>query len=409
MPTYVYKAVNSIGEIKEGEVSAADQNIVVEKLREQGMTPIKIEALGKGKKNTASHSRGRKAFGKSKISQDEVFFITQQLATLLKAGLPLDKALATMAGVTENKHMKEVLENIKVELEGGSNLADALDAQGHVFTRFYINMVRAGEAGIDMAIVLARLSEFMDRAKKLRETVSSALIYPMILTVVAAISVIVLLTFVVPQFSQMFEDSGKALPVPTQIVVAAGDLLKNYWWVGTTVLILISMYFQRAYENSVSRLKWDRRWLKLPLLGDLIRKIEMAKFSRTLGTLLENGVPLLSALSILKEIIGNQALALEINKVAESVSQGENLTKPLLASGEFPRLALQMVSVGEETGQLEVMLIQVADVYDREVKTTVERMLAMLEPAIILGLGVVIAGIIMSILVAIVSVNDLVV
>jgi general secretion pathway protein F len=207
----------------------------------------------------------------------------------------------------------------------------------------------------------------------------------------------------------MFEDSGKALPVPTQIVVAAGDLLKNYWWVGTTVLILISMYFQRAYENSVSRLKWDRRWLKLPLLGDLIRKIEMAKFSRTLGTLLENGVPLLSALSILKEIIGNQALALEINKVAESVSQGENLTKPLLASGEFPRLALQMVSVGEETGQLEVMLIQVADVYDREVKTTVERMLAMLEPAIILGLGVVIAGIIMSILVAIVSVNDLVV
>lgn len=407
MATFIYKAVNSIGEVKEGEISAPDQTVVVERLREQSLTPIKIEELGAGQK--APTTTGSKVlFAKSKVSQDEVLFLTQQLATLLTAGLPLDKALHTLSDVMDNKDMKRVLDTINEDIQGGASFADALEAQKSVFSRFYINMVRAAEAGIAIDVVLARLTEFMESSKELRESVRSALIYPMILMVVAGISVITLLTFVVPQFAQMFADSGKELPVPTQIVVAAGDVMKNYWWVGTTALILISVYFQKAYQTREGGLRWDRRWLKLPLVGELIRKMEMARFSRTLGTLLENGVPLLSALSILKEIMGNRALALEINKVADSVKQGDKLTKPLLLSGEFPKLALQMISVGEETGQLETMLMQVAKVYDREVKTTVERMLALLEPAIILGLGVIIAGIIMSILVAIVSVNELV-
>jgi len=407
LATFIYKAVNSIGEVKEGEISAPDQTVVVERLREQSLTPIKIEELGAGQK--APTTTGSKVlFAKSKVSQDEVLFLTQQLATLLTAGLPLDKALHTLSDVMDNKDMKRVLDTINEDIQGGASFADALEAQKSVFSRFYINMVRAAEAGIAIDVVLARLTEFMESSKELRESVRSALIYPMILMVVAGISVITLLTFVVPQFAQMFADSGKELPVPTQIVVAAGDVMKNYWWVGTTALILISVYFQKAYQTREGGLRWDRRWLKLPLVGELIRKMEMARFSRTLGTLLENGVPLLSALSILKEIMGNRALALEINKVADSVKQGDKLTKPLLLSGEFPKLALQMISVGEETGQLETMLMQVAKVYDREVKTTVERMLALLEPAIILGLGVIIAGIIMSILVAIVSVNELV-
>jgi general secretion pathway protein F len=408
MANFSYKAVNSIGEIKEGELKASDKGAVVERLRDQGMTPIRIDSLSAGEKS-ASQKRKKAASGRSKIKTDDVLFVTQQLAMLLKAGLPLDKALSTISDVIENPALQKVLDNIREEIEGGASLADAMEAQNSAFSRFYINMVRAGEAGIAMDIVLARLSEFMERSKVLADTVRSALIYPIILISVAAISVIVLLTFVVPQFAQLFEDSGKALPVPTQVVVAAGDALKNYWWVGTSAVILIALYFQKAYENAASQLRWDRRWLKVPLFGDLIKKMEMARFSRTLGTLLDNGVPLLKALSILKEILSNRAMALEVNKVIESVKQGEKMTKPLFDSGQFPKLALQMISVGEETGQLEAMLIQVADVYDREVKTTVERMLALLEPALILGLGVVIAGIIMSILVAIVSVNELVI
>jgi len=407
MATFLYKAVNTIGEVKEGEISAPDRALVVERLREQSLTPIKIEALGAGQKAPTTTSK-KTLFQKKRISQDEVLFVTQQLATLLTAGLPLDKALYTLSDVIENAALKEVLNNINEEIQGGASFADALEMQKSVFSRFYINMVRAAEAGIAIDVVLVRLTDFMERSKDLRDSVRSALVYPVILMMVAGISVITLLTFVVPQFAQMFADSGKELPVSTQVVVAAGDIMKNYWWVGTTSLILISLYFQKAYESHAGGLRWDRRWLKIPLVGELIRKMEMARFSRTLGTLLENGVPLLSALSILKEIMSNRALALEINKVGESVKQGDKLTKPLLASGEFPKLALQMISVGEETGQLETMLMQVAKVYDREVKTSVERMLALLEPAIILGLGVVIAGIIMSILVAIVSVNELV-
>jgi general secretion pathway protein F len=256
-------------------------------------------------------------------------------------------------------------------------------------------------------VVLNRLNDFIERSKALKETVKSALIYPMILLVVAGLSVIILLTFVVPQFQQLFEDAGEALPLATQIVIGVGDLFRNYWWIALAIVILVAVYVRQQLSQSETRYRWDGVALRLPLVGDLVAKVEMARFSRTLGTLLRNGVSLLPALAIVKETLTNQVMAAALNEVADNLKAGEGLAEPLMAAGVFPKLAVHMIKVGEETGQLEDMMLQVADTYDGEVQATVRHLLALLEPALILGLGVIIAGIIMSILVAILGLNDL--
>jgi general secretion pathway protein F len=247
----------------------------------------------------------------------------------------------------------------------------------------------------------------MERSKELRETVKSALIYPVILVGVAVLSVVILLMWVVPQFSQMFEESGKALPLPTQIVIAAGDGVRNYWWVMVLVGIGAYSWFARQMREPVSRYRWDKWMLTLPLVGDLVGKLEVARFSRTLGTLIGNGVTLLAALSIVKETLTNSVMSEALTEVAGKLKEGKGLGKPLMDTALFPKLAVHLVMVGEETGRLQEMLIRIADIYDREVHSAVKRMLALMEPVLILGLGLVIGGIIMSILVAILSVNDL--
>jgi len=332
--------------------------------------------------------------------------LTQQLANLLHAGMPLDRALTILIGVSEDAQSKILLERVQEKVRGGSTLADALEVQG-TFSRFYLNMIRAGEAGGALEVVLKRLTDFLERSQALRETVTSALIYPIILLTVSALSVIILLTFVVPQFQRLFADAGKALPLATQIVIAVGDGFRHYWWVGAIVIMLIVAMLRQQWSQPESRARWDRWLLRLPLFGDLIAKVETARLSRTLGTLLGNGVSLLNALNIVRETLSNQVLATALGEVAEHVKTGRGLADPLLESGDFPKLAVQMIRVGEETGQLQEMLLQVADTYDGEVQTAVKRMLTLLEPALILGLGVIVAGIIMSILVAILSLNDL--
>jgi general secretion pathway protein F len=282
-----------------------------------------------------------------------------------------------------------------------------MEAQSSVFSRFYLNMIRAGEAGGSIEVVLARLAEFMERSKALQDSVTSALIYPLILLGVSGLSVVILLTFVVPQFQQLFADAGKALPLATQVVIAVGDGFRRYWWVGLLVIVGLVLTVQQQLSRPQTRYRWDGLLLRAPLLGDLVAKVEMARFARTLGTLLGNGVSLLAALAIVKETLTNQMLASALGDVAENLKAGQGLAEPLLAAGTFPKLAIHMIRVGEETGQLQEMLLQVADTYDGEVQSTVKRLLALLEPVLILGLGVIIAGIIMSILVAILSLNDL--
>ena len=404
MPRYRYEAVDASGEVVRDELDAATLDAAIVRLRDQGLLPL---AVNEAKSGFLRGGFGQPLFSKRRaLSRKTIALLTQQLASLLHAGMPLDRALTILIGVTEDEQAKPVLERVQEKVRGGSSLADALEVQG-VFSRFYLNMIRAGEAGGALDVVLKRLTEFLERSQALRETVTSALIYPIILLSVSALSVIILLTFVVPQFQRLFADAGKALPLATQIVIAVGDGFRYYWWVGAILVVLLSAVARRQLGQPESRARWDDRFLRLPLFGDLIAKVETARLSRTLGTLLGNGVSMLNALTIVRETLSNQVLAGALGEVAEHVKTGRGLADPLLEAGRFPKLAVQMIRVGEETGQLQEMLLQVADTYDGEVQTAVKRMLTLLEPALILGLGVIIAGIIMSILVAILSLNDL--
>ena len=405
MPLYRYKAVTPAGETHEGEMEGLAPAAVVERLQSMGYLPIRVE---EGRGAGASRSGAAfKLFARKRVGQDDVAEFTRELATLLRAGLPLDRCLEILVSLSANESVRDLLAQVRSDVRGGAALSAAMDAQKGVFSRFYLNMIRAGEAGGALDVVLQRLSEFMERSKELKETVKSALIYPTILIGVAVLSVVVLLVWVVPQFSQMFEESGKALPLATQIVIAGGDFFRHYWWAVAMGVVGAYAYMGRQMAEPASRYKWDSRFLRLPLVGDLVAKLEVARFARTLGTLLGNGVSLLTGLSIVRETLSNTVLAEGLGAVAVQLKEGQGLGKPLMESGLFPRLAVHMVMVGEETGRLQEMLLRVADVYDREVQTAVKRMLALMEPALILGLGLVIGGIIMSILVAILSVNDL--
>ncbi len=404
MPAFHYKAVSAEGEALEGEMEARAQDAVVERLQGMGYIPIRVEEAQEGPATeTASFAWLRS----KRVSQNEIGVFTREIATLLQAGLPLDRALEILVELSENDKIRRLLLKVRDDVRGGAALSSALEAQTGVFSRFYLNMVRAGEAGGALGPVLMRITEFMERAKALKQTVASALIYPTILVVVSVISVMMLLVFVVPQFSQMFEQSGKTLPVSTQIVIAAGDFLRHEWWMLLLGLALAYVLMRQQMRNPASRYRWDGWFLRMPLFGDLVAKIEVARFSRSLGTLLGNGVTLLNALFIIKETLGNSVMAQGLDGVATQLKEGLGLGKPMMETGLFPKLAVHMVMVGEETGQLEEMLLRVADVYDNEVQTAVKRMLSLMEPVLILGLGLVIGAIIMSILLAILSVNDL--
>ena len=404
MPRYRYEAVDAAGEVLRDQLEAASPEAAIERLRDQGLLPLSVAETKGG---LLRGGLGQPLFSKRRaLSQKIIMLLTQQLSSLLNAGMPLDRALTILIGVIDDEQSKALLERVQEKVRGGSTLADALEAQG-AFSRFYLNMIRAGEAGGALEVVLKRLTEFLERSQALRETVTSALIYPLILLSVSALSVIVLLTFVVPQFQRLFADAGKALPLATQIVIAVGDGFRHYWWAGGVAILLLTAAMRQQLSQPESRIRWDRWFLRLPLFGDLIAKVETARLSRTLGTLLGNGVSLLNALTIVRETLSNRVLAGALGEVAEHVKTGRGLADPLLESGDFPKLAVQMIRVGEETGQLQEMLLQVADTYDGEVQTAVKRLLTLLEPALILGLGVIIAGIIMSILVAILSLNEL--
>lgn len=403
MPAFNYKAVRANGEVMEGEMDAVDQAALIRQLQQDGLIPIKTWASGKGSLGGLLFL-GKK---KQKIKQEQILPFTRELATLLEAGMTLDRALQILIDLSDDELMKRMMESIREKVQSGDALSDALAAQGKVFNPLYISMVKAGEAGGVLQNVLLRLVDYLERSHELRESIRSALIYPTILLAVAGLSVAGLLIFVVPQFSQMFEDMGQALPLPTQIVVGVGDLLRDYWWALLAGGLLAVAYAQKHFSRPEVRQSWDRRLLAWPLLGDLIAKVETARFTRTLGTLLSNGLPLLMALNLVKDVVGNSVIADSITQAADSLKRGKGLADPLIEQNVLPPLALQMIKVGEESGDLEPMLTKVADVFDQEVRASVKRMLTLLEPMLIVGLGIIVAGIIVSILMAVLSANQL--
>jgi general secretion pathway protein F len=307
----------------------------------------------------------------------------------------------------DNERLSKLIAKVLEKVKGGASLADALEQQSGVFSKFYLNMIRAGEAGGSLDDVLTRLSDYLERSQELKDTVSTALIYPAILLVMSLASLFVMLTFVVPQFTEMFESAGKALPVSTQIVVGIANWLQSYWWALLIGIVFISSYMKFQLADPIRKKVWDARFLKLPMAGSIITNKEIANISRTLGTLLGNGVSILSALIIVRETVDNLVLAAAIADAEEQLKQGKHLSDALLDKRIFPKMAMQMIKMGEETGRLEEMLLRVAAIYDKQLRVAIQRLLAFLEPALIISLGLMIAGIIVSILLAILSVNDL--
>ncbi|MFA5016353.1 MAG: type II secretion system F family protein [Methylobacter sp.] len=400
---FAYKAVNSLGETEEGVRDAVDEQQLIATLQAEGYIPIRVVQAG-----AKSFLGLRLGIKQTKLSQKDIALFTGELATLLESGLPLDKSLLVLIDLTEdNERVTKLIGRVLEKVKGGATLADALEKQSGIFSKFYLNMIRAGEAGGSLGEVLVRLSEYLERSRELKETVSTALIYPAILLIMSLASLFVMLTFVVPQFSEMFESAGKALPVSTQIVVGLAEWLQSYWWMLVLGVILITGYMNLQMADPVKKKIWDGRFLKLPLAGTIILNKETANISRTLGTLLGNGVSILAALVIVRETVDNLVLAAAIQDTEEQLKQGKNMSDALLEKGIFPKMAMQMIKMGEETGRLEEMLLRVATIYDKQLRVAIQRMLALLEPALIISLGLMIAGIIVSILLAILSVNDL--
>jgi len=411
MPLYAYRAVTSAGEVSTGELDAANESEIVDRLRDQGMMPMRIApATGAGAAASAGAARAprRRLFAPRRVTRDNLLAITRVLATLLRAGLPLDRALEVLIGLAPTPPVADLLQGIRDDVRGGKALSQALDDRREVFSRFYVNIVRAGEAGGALGVVLTRLADTMDRNKELRESVTAALIYPTILMLVAVASVMVLLVWVVPQFEQTFAQAGKALPLATQLVVIVGRFLKDWWWAVLLGVVLFALFWRRHLRQPSVRRRWDGRILRMPLIGDLAVKVEVARFARTLSTLLANGVTLLGALGIVKETLGNVVLAGALDGVTARLREGKGFGGPLAETGLYPRLATQMILVGEESGRLEEMLTRVAEVYDREVQVSIKRFLAVLEPTLILSLAVMIGGIVFSILLGVMGMSELV-
>ena len=409
MPLYRYKAVNTSGDVSAGELDAANESEIVDRLRDQGLMPMQVVAAAGERVAATQKAARRRWFAPRRVTRDHLLALTRELATLLRAGLPLDRALEILINLADAPPVARLLQTVRDSVRGGKSLSQALDMHREVFSRFYVNIVRAGEAGGALGAVLTRLSDTMERNKELRESVKSALIYPIILICVAVTSVMILHVFVVPQFQQTFAQAGKALPVPTQVVIFVGTGLRKYWWLLIAVVVAGVWLFRRWLSRPAARFRWDRRLLRWPLIGDLTAKVEVARFARTLATLLGNGVTLLAGLSIVKETMTNTVLAQSLEGVTTRLREGKGFGRPLLETGLYPRLATQMILVGEESGRLEEMLNRVADVYDREVAMAVKRFLAVLEPALILGLAVLIGGIVFSILLGVMGMSELVV
>jgi len=406
MAHFRYRAVSAEGKVARGEMEQDSVERVAAQLARQGLTPLSIEPLAGGASARGGDALAR-LFSRRRGAQNTIAEFTRELAIMLSSSVPLDRSLAVLQGLATDARLKEIIGAIVKKVRTGSTLADAFREHPE-FSEFFVNMIRAGESSGALEVTLTRLAEHMERAKALKSTVSSALMYPAILLVVASGSLIILLGFVVPKFADMFNEMGGTLPLPTRIVMAAGDWVGSYWWLLLALIVAAVAGVSNLLAKPEFRERLDRRLLAIPLTGDLVRKVETARLAHTLGTLLAGGVVLVNALSIALATVGNRTLRADLEQGVAALKEGKLLSHALIANSHFPPLAMHMIQVGEETGQLEPILLKVAAIYDDEVSGAVKRFLALLEPVLILGLGVVIAGIIVSIMVGIMSVNELV-
>lgn len=394
MPLYRYKALNAHGEMLDGQMEAASDAEVVSRLQEQGHLPVEARLASEGGGGSLRQLWQRNAFAGERLVQ-----FTQQLATLLGAGQPLDRALTILLDLPEDEKARRTITDIRDGVRGGAPLSTTLERQHGLFSRLYVNMVRAGEAGGSLHDTLQRLADYLERSRALKGRVVNALIYPAILVVVVGLALLFLLGYVVPQFAQMYESLDVALPWFTRGVLWLGLFVRDWWFVLLAVPSLALIWFDRRRRDPAFRDRFDAWLLQKPFIGLLVARLETARLARTLGTLLKNGVPLLSALGIARNVLGNRALAADVDAAAEDVKNGHGLSSSLAKGKRFPRLALQMIQVGEESGALDGMLLKTADTFEQETAQTLDRMLAALAPAITLVLASVVGLVIIAVLV----------
>lgn len=400
MTLYRYKAVTPGGETLDGQMDAASADEVIAKVQEAGNIPLSaIEADAAG---GAGLFAG--LFSKPDMNPKQVTAFTDQLATLMGAGQPLDRALQILLDMPESEKARKMIGRVRDQVREGTSLSDALESQHSSFSRLYINMVRAGEIGGTLERTLRRLSEYMDRSQKLRASVVSAMIYPVILVIAVLGAIFMLLMFVVPQFVPMFEEMGTELPLMTRIVLVFGNVLAGWWWLVIGGGIAFAAWFKRQLTQPDTKRAWDSRFLKMGLIGSLFLRLDTARLARTLGTLLQSGVPLLTGLSIARNVLSNSVLAEAVDEAALLVKTGDGLGYALGQQKRFPKLALQMVAVGEESGELDTMLLKVADVFDNETRASIDRLLAAMTPILTLVMALVVGLIMMALLLPIMTI-----
>ena len=407
MPVFVYRAADRRGQTIDGVMEAPDARAVVERLHKEAYFPIKVTAHAERRGWAAALAGPGGAGSSSRIRQRELLSLTQQLATLFEAGLPLDRALAILEELAPSPRARVIVSDLLRSVRGGTSLSEAL-AKHHPrpFSRLYINMVRAGEKGGVLEVSLRRLAEFLESRAAFNEALVSALAYPLVITTVGAGAIVFLMTFVIPRFATIFEDMGQAIPLPTQLLLAASGAVQAYWWLGAVAVLAAVLAWRTWTASPHGRLQWDRLLLRLPLLGPLITKVETARFARTLGTMLRSGVPVLGALAVVGDMMSNLAIGGAVSRLADGVKRGGTIAAGMLEHPVFPSLAVHMMRVGEESGRLEEMLLKVADTFEADVRTDLKRVLGLLEPAVILAMGVLVAFIVVAMLLAIFSINE---
>ena len=383
MATFTYTARAAKGELKSATIEATSREEAISQLKKQRLNVIKIDEQQKRKKP-------------GKVSMRDIVIFTRQFSTMINAGLPLVQAMGILAEQSENPSLREITKQVVFDVESGNTVADALRKHPSAFSELYVNMVAAGEAGGILDTILMRLAVFMEKNDALIRKVKGAMIYPGVIMTVAAGAIVVLLVFVIPTFQRMFAEAGIALPLPTQIVIGMSQALQSYWWAVILVVVGVVYSVKKYYATNDGKLVIDRLMLKAPVLGDVLRKSAVSRFTRTLGTLIGSGVSILDGLEITAKTSGNRVIQDAIMESRASIAGGETISAPLKKSQVFPPMVISMINVGEQTGGLDEMLTKIADFYDEEVDAAVSGLLALMEPVMIVFLGVVVGGMVVA-------------
>ncbi len=399
MTSFHFRAVTPDGKLRTGTLAAETDKAVARELRNQGLVPVYV-----GVQPKKSFELKLPAFNTGR--RRDVLFFTQELSTLLNAGVPLDRALSITSELTEHANFRFIVLDILRVLKGGRSLADSLATHPEYFSNLYVNIVRAGEASGALGAVFDRLTQFERTRDDLQNYVISSMIYPGLLTLVGLGSILVLMNFVVPRFAQVFQESRMRMPLPTQIMLEASRIMKTYGWMAVGAVVAAGAGLRFYIRTTAGRMWWDSFRLRIPMLGDALRKAETSRFARAMETLVSNSVPLVQSLGIAAAILNNRKIAASLEYVAQGVKRGEGLSAPLKRTGQFPALAGHLLSVGEETGRLDQMFARMADIYETDTRAAIKRFTALFEPMVILVMGIIVGVLILSMMLAITSINE---